>query len=1204
MKLTFLAVLLFCGVNITIGQFVGYNVASTPPFCFPSSISFTNTSSGCDSYLWDFGDGTTSTAVNPTHTFTSGGEFVVKLTGYSGGSLIDQTWNYLWIEGPNTSLQFPDVCPGEEIYFPHNVLGHNMSNWDMGDGTTFPADPYDGVYYEYSNPGTYTISVDVTTYNCGTYTVSNPINVFAGAANTYAQAGLDVDTVCPNDLVGMWKNQEDFYVDWGDGYSAGPTNEWEEAYHRYVLPGTYYVSMTLFNDCGNDSTFYDTVVVSTGITNPPYTQLNLGYDTICINAENYFYTYTGASSIHYDFGDGNTAVQNDANQDTYHAYSATGNYQVIATTTNGCGLTSRDTAYVHVRDDIGFSYVSINVTDTVCFGGGILVDASLPGNSENDYDLIWDFGDGSTSTYNTTTHNYVNPGNYNVTFTATNKCGIDTTLIDVVVVSNSYGFSNPFVGGFPQQACPGDTALILFVPAGTNTYQVDYGSGFVSETAEFFNPGFQWSYDIIKHQFNAPIIHNVTLRVTNQCGISQDFPLSFDYTGSMTAEDLEISYFFDETVPVCLGEPLVFQAAGADNFMWDFGDGSSLVASQGMIEEVTHVYNNPGTYSVTVTGLNSCGLSNSFTEDVIIPDTRINVTANSLDATCGNSDGTGLVSVTGGKAPYKFSWTSGDSTIIADSLAAGLYQVNVTDSRGCKSFDIATVSDQEAPTIIVSNLIDVSCFGGSDGAVDVNVIGGNPPFSFLWSNGKTTEDINNLSAGPYELIVTDGNGCMSTESVFVGSPDEAYVSFVKKNSNCGQSNGFATATVAGSSGPYTFVWDNGQGGSTISGLDAGIYGVSVIDGSGCLYTDEIVINDIGAPTIIIDSISALDCGGSGSNIYIDLLNGTPSFNFIWNTGATTPNLLGVNAGDYSLEVTDGSGCRSFVTASIAIDAPLENPICLVTVDTTTYTNKLVWEKVQTGNISHYNIYRESSVAGLYFNVASVNADSLSWYTDPVADPSIQSWRYKITAVDDCGTESDYSDHHKTIHLTSNLGVGGVVNLIWDQYEGFNYSTYNVWRYSDLNGWELLTSLPTSSTSYTDPAPPVGATNLGYQIEVAPGSTCTAAKANDLNSSRSNRSQVVGGLPNSTDIAVIEGYEIVSLYPNPASNEINVGVNLQNGSITIQLIDEVGRVVISENVNGNGLTLTSLDISNIANGIYTVLISNEEAQSFKKVVVQK
>jgi len=1135
------------------------------------------------------------------HTFNNGGNFNVSATGWFGGAVVGVVTNAVQVSGfpiLNNAL----ACPGDKIRLDADVFADSYL-WDSGDGNQ-QTDAY--FWYEYSTPGLYvvTLDVDFTSQGCGVYQNTVNVGITNSSPMTYGYFFSENDTLCAGDAAIFNTNwYMDYFIDYGDGdsYSSSAENTFDVGMtHNYAAAGTYYASITLINGCGLDTTMYDTVLVSTSYSQNPTAAFYFQQgDTACPNASVEMYYYSDASSVTFDLGDG--TVETDPAGTFYHTYLLPGAYEVVMDVVNGCGNTNQMIDTVHIVAGLPFNQLTASIPDSVCFGGSIFVQGDSEDNENTTFS--WDFGDGTLEEGKEATHEFTSLGTYNLELTATNACGTDSVIVQSVVVSNSYGFgSQNFVILFPEKGCAGDTVTIIRVPAGGNTFEIDYGSGFVPETAQNYDFGEGITYDVIKHAFMTPGVHNFVIRTTNSCGFTILDSMSVNFNGSNAVDP---QFIYDQGATICIGSPMTFYPVGAKFYTWDFGDGTGITGSEGSLIEVQHTYNEPGSYNVVLTGVDMCGSFGFDTVVVEVPDTRITVTANAIDATCGNNDGLALASVDGGTAPFTFSWTSGDTTIIADSLASGIYQINVTDAIGCSSFDIATISDAEAATIVVSAILDVSCAGGEDGAIDINLIGGDAPFTYSWSNGGTTEDINQLVAGPYEVSVTDANGCVATESITVSEPGTSSISFAKKNSDCGIDNGFATVFVAGSTGPYTFVWNTGSGSPTITGLSPGIYEINVIDGNGCLLTDEIIIDDIQGPKVFLDSISALDCGGAGSDIGIAVFGGAAPYNFNWSNGATTPGLVGVGVGEYTLVVSDQNSCEANLVVSIDVDPPVDNQICMVTVDTLSHTNQVVWEKVDSVGIMNYNIYRESSLSGLYYLVGTVDADSTSFYTDPVADPFIQSWRYKVSVVNDCGIESDLSAIHKTIHLTSNVGVGGVVNLIWDHYEGFSYPTYHVWRFTDVDGWNNIASISSLNTSYTDVTSPVGASYVGYMIEIDPPATCSATKANtDFNSSRSNRASAVGTFAAPDALNDLNtNISHLNIYPNPNTGTFNVEMNFINSEDAVmQIFDVAGKLVYEKALVGNGIMLETIQLKSLNSGLYTLSLKTESSMMTQKLLI--
>ncbi|MFC2151106.1 NosD domain-containing protein [Bacteroidota bacterium] len=517
---------------------------------------------------------------------------------------------------------------------------------------------------------------------------------------------------------------------------------------------------------------------------------------------------------------------------------------------------------------------------------------------------------------------------------------------------------------------------------------------------------------------------------------------------------------------------------------------------------------NPGDYTVTVEDLNGCTEVDTFTVtapadiilDMIIEDTQ-----------CDTSTGSATVVASGGEAPYEYQWTTGDTVTVIDNLYSGIYVVTVSDNRGCEAVGIGTVSDYGAPIIADSTIIDVSCYGNEDGQISLTV--STDSVKFEWSNGDTTAVISDLSAGPYEVIITDTIGCRTVESFMVDEPDPIKIGLNITETSCGQSNGAAEAIVTGGTvtTDYIYSWSTGDNTSEITGLTLGVYNINVIDDNGCSRTKYFSISEIGAPSVIVDSIYQGTCGNSDGAIYISAYGYYTSYTYNWSNASTNQDLIGVNPGTYNVTVSDAGGCDAVQVATIEADQPEVNPICMVSVDSATNHNEVIWEKQYTTGVDHYNIYKETTQSGVYAKVGEVPEANESVFEDVNSDVMQRSWRYKISVVDVCGIESELSKEHKTMHLTINLGLDNAINLIWNHYEGFDYETYYIHRKSNT-GWELIDSVPSNLNSYTD-ADPIADENLYYMIEIKhPTGGCDPAAKARRSSSRSNITNPVQAAP--------------------------------------------------------------------------------------------
>lgn len=608
-----------------------------------------------------------------------------------------------------------------------------------------------------------------------------------------------------------------------------------------------------------------------------------------------------------------------------------------------------------------------------------------------------------------------------------------------------------------------------------------------------------------------------------------------------------------------------------------------------------------GEYIVEVEDLNGCIEIDTF--EVTAPDPLI-LDITTQDTECDTTFGKATVVVTGGDEPYTYHWSNGGTGKVIDSLESGVYIVTVTDNRGCSELGVATINDIGAPSIAVNSVTDVSCYGGSDGAINLTVSGGVTPYEYVWSNGDSTEDISNIIAGQYEFTVLDGQGCKSLESIVVDEPDPIKISLHIAESACGQANGSAQAVVTGGSSPYIYEWSTGSTATSISNLDLGSYSITVTDDHSCEAIKYFSVSEIGAPSVIVDSIFEGTCGIMDGAIYISVYGSSASYDYLWSNTDTTEDLTGVNPGTYSVTVSDQSGCDAVQVATIDAEQPMPNPICLVSVDSATNYNEVVWEKMYTMGVDYYNVYKESTQSDKYFVVGQVDAESESIYVDSFSNVMERSWRYKLAVVDSCGVESELSDHHKTMHLTINLGINQTINLIWDHYEGFDFETYYIHRKSNV-GWELIDSVPSNLFTYTDSEVPLDQ-NVYYMIEVIHPTGCDPTKAGK-NTTRSNIS--IPGQQSSEQTGIISldnSIRYIDIYPNPSTGIFTLSVDSDKEQFFIYEVYNLNGQIICNGDLGyiNGKSEKPIDLSDFRNGIYFIKVKSSSGEMVKKLLINK
>lgn len=355
---------------------------------------------------------------------------------------------------------------------------------------------------------------------------------------------------------------------------------------------------------------------------------------------------------------------------------------------------------------------------------------------------------------------------------------------------------------------------------------------------------------------------------------------------------------------------------------------------------------------------------------------------------------------------------------------------------------------------------------------------------------------------------------------------------------------------------------------------------------------------------------------TGVNYSVGFINNADYYLWTLPSGVTVVSGDSTNSivVDYSLNSVSGNitvkgvnTCGDGATATLPINIyTVPNiPICLVTVDTTSTFNRVVWEKPITNDIDSFRIYRE--ITSSFVHIASVAYDSLSVYNDktylPAANPNITSHRYKISVIDTCGNEWNLSQPHKTILLQASIGTSGEVNLSWNDYEGAAVSFFRIYRDSFGTGnYILIDSVATSSGGYVDLTPPVSS-NLSYVLETNWGVSCSPTEA-AISTTRSNAK---GGLVISPTGMHKQLNEEVMITPNPNKGVFTINYPLSVSGYTIEIYNSVGQKMYSDYLTNNGnLTykqLKQIDISDMGAGVYSVVIYSETGiRLVKKLVV--
>ncbi len=403
------------------------------------------------------------------------------------------------------------------------------------------------------------------------------------------------------------------------------------------------------------------------------------------------------------------------------------------------------------------------------------------------------------------------------------------------------------------------------------------------------------------------------------------------------------------------------------SYSWSTADGSGLSTNAA---DQTNL--SAGTYTVVVTDANGCTGSDSWT---LTEPTPVDVVGTTTDLTCNASNGpaNGIINITpsGGQgnseSDYTYAWTTSDGSGLnptgADQsgLSAGTYVVVVTDSNNCTATETFTLVEPPIISILASTT-DLDCNAGSgqaNGAIEISVTGGTGAYTYAWmtTGGSglvaTDEDQTGLSAGTYDLVVTDANGCTQTDTYTLTQPDAVEVvgaiTDLECNSASGDPTGAINITASGgqgsNEGDYTYNWMTADGSGLVTtdadqtGLSAGTYDVTVTDANGCTVTASYDLTEP-TPVEVAEVLDQPDCNaGSGDldgGIDITATGGTAPYTYNWsgpNTVATTEDQVNLGEGTYSVTVTDVNGCTVVDSYSLTEPTPvavteiLDQPDC-------------------------------------------------------------------------------------------------------------------------------------------------------------------------------------------------------------------------------------------------------------------------------------
>lgn len=1058
--------------------------------CMPLTVSFTNLSWNLLSpvYTWDFGDGTTSNAVNPVHQYTTSGYFspqltVTDLSGCTSVLMLDSVVN---VTDPQASFyaDFDTTCVGAPVQFTNTSSGAFGSvHWDFGDGSTSAAVHPSHVY---NSLGAYTVMLVITDlYGCqDTAVLPNYIHIVqVNAAFTVSGDSAS----CPPLLVQFTDGSSSNISYWEWSFGDGASSNVQNPVHIYTYPDTLVISLIVAipSGCRDTATYQNTIQI--GGPSGTYT---ITPTSGCVPLQvNFNANVANAVSYIWDFGDG--AVVTTASNTTSHWYTYANVFHpvLIASDTAGCmvvipppdSVIADSTPVIFFHPSLTFSCgpASIQFTDSSITHQPIA-------------SWLWNFGDGTFSTAQHPLHVYSNPGVYTVTLTVTTQYGCTATLAQ----NNLITISSPPIASFtfqPSAVCTGSPIAFSGAATGPNP---------IVSWSWFFGDGTTSSQQNPVHTYSSQGQFLMSLLVTDSQGcvdlVTQNITVFTPIQASFTVSGYT----------VCTSAPVVFTALspGFTSWVWDFDDGTS-----GSGNPVSHLYA-VGNYLPTLTATDIHGCTDVVT--LAVP-----VQVDTFHAQFSFSNPAGCI-------PHLMSFadqTVSDSTIVSwlwnfgDGFTsalenpshyyntAGVYTVTltVTNSAGC--VDVITL-----PQLVTAWGLPSASFNPVPGSgcqplqVSFNDLSSGPAplTSWTWDfgNGNSASGNTNIQqlytqpgAFIVNLTVTDVHGCTDQVQVPVTVHPKPVALFSASDSvGCLP---FATTFSSATPGMSSYLWDFGDGnsgsGASVSHTyqDAGYFDVTLIVNSsfGCadtlalhhlLFVDSLVPQFDLAPPIGCIPLPVNFTDESWSDTTITGWNWT--FGDGGNSLAQHPGHTYVTPGIYpvTLVVNSAAGCSDSVTYDSVLVFDTQPPpaadLIMATVVNET-TDSLSWH-VYTGlDFAFYHVMREEPPgSGSWITIATMAQAGDTTFVDAAGINTLNSAHcYRVIVEDVCGYQSvpALAETHCTMNLTAAPALNQVV-LNWTGYAGFNpVQSYDIYRVADWNsaGGVLIGSVPGALTSFVDTA---------------------------------------------------------------------------------------------------------------------------------------
>jgi len=527
------------------------------------------------------------------------------------------------------------------------------------------------------------------------------------------------------------------------------------------------------------------------------------------------------------------------------------------------------------------------------------------------------------------------------------------------------------------------------------------------------------------------------------------------------------------------------------------------------------------------------------------------------------NDGSITTNVTGGTAPYSYSWSNGSSTANQINLTPGNYTLTLTDASFCTKTESIEILPIDCSNVNLSvSSTNETYYQNNDGTAEANVTGGISPYAYNWSNGAIGTSINNLSPDTYSVDVTDAVGCVKSETITINAITCGTLDLSVSSTNetyYQKDDGTAEAIVAGGISPYTYNWSNGDNTSFIDNLTPTTYTIDITDALGCKVSESIDINPITCSTLnaSLTSTNETTFQANNGSAEVNVNGGLSPYTYNWSNGANTSSINNLAPGNYSVQITDVVGCVINETAIIN------------SIDCSALSLAL--------NLSNQSYYQTDNGSAEALFTGGTAPLTYNWSNgdDTNAINNLAPGNYSLTATDSKGCS-----------LTEQVTIAAVDCSSFDLSTNKTDETY----YQTNNGTATAIAsggVAPYSYNWSNGANTSSATNLApanYSVEVTDAIGCPANQTlsiaaitcNTLNLQVSKTDETYFQENDGSAKAIVSGGLTPHIYNWSNGENTNEIDGLAPGNYTVEIIDLVG-CALSKSIVVNALTCNAFDV---------------------------